>query len=179
LTKVFDENYFAKEEDAAQACRSACYSDLGCQWWYYNQVKGCFVEDISQEAVPVFSEPFPRSYGSLRCGAPLVRGKPASASEHVSSPCGPCFGCRRPCRPWSRRKSWRPWLDEGFRRDRPSCGGLHGVRNILCQSSLDGGHGSKQRAKRFCLPRSLQEHPRLRPLQLLARWWLHGDWPRV
>eukprot|EP00439_Symbiodinium_sp_Y106_P074674 s108_g14.t1 len=50
LTKVFDENYFAKEEDAAQACRSACYSDLGCQWWYYNQVKGCFVEDISQEA---------------------------------------------------------------------------------------------------------------------------------
>ncbi|CAE6968203.1 CYP27A1, partial [Symbiodinium natans] len=53
LKNVFDENYFAKVQDAAQACRMVCYSDLGCQWWYYSNVKGCFVEDISYKAMPV------------------------------------------------------------------------------------------------------------------------------
>jgi len=53
LKKVFDENYFAKQEDAVKACQTICYSDLGCQWWIYNRVRGCFVEDISHQRLPV------------------------------------------------------------------------------------------------------------------------------
>jgi len=53
LKRVFNENYFAKQEDAVKACQTICYSDLGCQWWIYNRLQGCFVEDISHQRLPV------------------------------------------------------------------------------------------------------------------------------
>eukprot|EP00434_Breviolum_minutum_P027830 symbB.v1.2.024616.t1/scaffold2344.1/size81749/3 len=53
LKRVFNENYFAKQEDAVKACQTICYSDLGCQWWIYNRLRGCFVEDISHQRLPV------------------------------------------------------------------------------------------------------------------------------
>ncbi|CAK9111434.1 unnamed protein product [Durusdinium trenchii] len=53
LKNVFDENYFAKHDDGVQACRTICYSDLGCQWWTYSRARGCYVEDISYQALPV------------------------------------------------------------------------------------------------------------------------------
>lgn len=53
LKRVFDENYFAKHEDGVKACQTTCYSDLGCQWWIYSRVRGCYVEDISHQRMPV------------------------------------------------------------------------------------------------------------------------------
>eukprot|EP00440_Ansanella_granifera_P046885 gb/GFBE01050768.1/.p1 GENE.gb/GFBE01050768.1/~~gb/GFBE01050768.1/.p1 ORF type:complete len:855 (+),score=141.99 gb/GFBE01050768.1/:1-2565(+) len=53
LFQAFDENYFIKSEDAVSACKLTCYSDRGCQWWYYNKATGCWVENIQEKALPV------------------------------------------------------------------------------------------------------------------------------
>jgi len=46
LQRAFDENYFLNvTRDAVPACRSHCYSNIGCQWWQYSRAYGCFVEE--------------------------------------------------------------------------------------------------------------------------------------
>lgn len=53
LVQTFDQNYFIKQEEAVEACKKACYSDLGCQWWTYSKAFGCFVENAKESKLPV------------------------------------------------------------------------------------------------------------------------------
>eukprot|EP00930_Biecheleria_cincta_P095123 TRINITY_DN87146_c0_g1_i1.p1 TRINITY_DN87146_c0_g1~~TRINITY_DN87146_c0_g1_i1.p1 ORF type:complete len:869 (-),score=130.71 TRINITY_DN87146_c0_g1_i1:212-2776(-) len=50
LRLIFDQNYFIDQTQAVEACRISCYSDIGCQWWYYNKATGCFGEDVNRHA---------------------------------------------------------------------------------------------------------------------------------
>merc|ERR1711988_61764 len=52
LRRDFDANYYRTREDATEACKYLCYSDLHCQWWLYTTDDGCWVEDPPNNEVP-------------------------------------------------------------------------------------------------------------------------------
>jgi len=50
LHRVFDvraDGYFDTDEEAAEHCRLACYSDITCDFWTYSIWHGCWVEDVN------------------------------------------------------------------------------------------------------------------------------------
>jgi len=56
LARVFHdiEWYFKSTEEAIEACKEQCYSDLNCQFWQYAAGYGCWVEDVSQPYRPAY-----------------------------------------------------------------------------------------------------------------------------
>eukprot|EP00929_Paragymnodinium_shiwhaense_P034909 TRINITY_DN18948_c0_g1_i1.p1 TRINITY_DN18948_c0_g1~~TRINITY_DN18948_c0_g1_i1.p1 ORF type:complete len:444 (-),score=59.23 TRINITY_DN18948_c0_g1_i1:198-1529(-) len=50
LKKAFDSNYFVHQlTDGVAACRNHCYSNIGCQYWQYSSVTGCWTEEPNLE----------------------------------------------------------------------------------------------------------------------------------
>jgi hypothetical protein len=53
LSKMFSpSNMFHNATLAANHCKLICIANLGCQYWLYSTLSGCWAEDPSQERVP-------------------------------------------------------------------------------------------------------------------------------
>jgi len=118
LYHAFDQNYFIKVEDAISACKASCYSDVGCQWWIYNQATGCWVEDINYKALPV-----PVTTAVYMTDTPAARG--AIAGEYIQHVCA-----EAPISDLSSTQTIPPWTnksessDEGGTTTEPPSGPL-------------------------------------------------------
>jgi len=52
LRQDFDAKYYRTRNDATEACRFLCYSDVQCTYWLYSTTDGCWVEDPPMHKVP-------------------------------------------------------------------------------------------------------------------------------
>lgn len=83
LTKMFGIDTFSNSPTAAPRCRLHCIGNLGCQWWLYSNISGCWVEDASNARVnyPLINTPKVSNQGTRLANAVV-------AGEYIQHYCG-------------------------------------------------------------------------------------------
>lgn len=83
LTPMFDATVFSAYTDGAAHCKLYCIANLGCQFWLYSRLSGCWVEDPSRARVhyPLTTDPSVSKSGTDAANAVV-------AGEYIQHYCG-------------------------------------------------------------------------------------------
>jgi len=80
LRQDFDADYYRRRNDAVEACKFECYSDVQCTYWLYSTSDGCWLEDP-----PMHSPPYPLTSSDVNSNSDFARS--VIAGEYILHRC--------------------------------------------------------------------------------------------